>query len=652
MTRFAWPHRLAAAFCAALALAACADRNPTATPPVAAPVPAPALSTLRCAVDVRAGTLDCRPAQPAPAQGVRGVILGGQGLNVRLASSGTSYDAGTGIVRSDVTVQNLTAQMLGTTDGYLPAPEGVRVFLASGPDVTSGAGTVTVANADGTGLFTSAGQSYFRYAGILGPGDTTAPKEWRFALPPTVTAFTFTVYVAAPVAQESGWISITPVAPTMIVGDSLRLSALVRAVTGRTAAGAKASWSVSSPSDTLATIDSTGLLKVHAHGVVVVTATSGGRTASVDVYVHEPQDPRVPAISSVQVGPTRVVESNGVDSLTVWVAASDPRGVQSVDVTLVAPNQQFSRHCDTLARVSGSQANGLWACKLGFAPGSIGGVWRVTDVTVTGAQSFRHLTEFGYDFQNAGIQTGVYVRGPLSDYVPPVLTGFSFSRDSVRTVKDTVTIDMAAMDADTGIASVKLTFTNGNGQSLGCLGFRASGTIRDGVFRCRYVVPGFVTSTQLEVMEVEVKDRNNNVRLVSGSELEQRGFPRFLKVQPDTAPPAITAFTVSPATVAANGVDSVVVTITAGDTWSGVKSLETRFQRDGADGSLFQRNCLGGFAAAPSRTVRCALRFAAGDAGTWRMQYLRAVDNANNLTSLNAAQADSAGYTTVLAVTP
>jgi len=652
MNRFARRCRHAAAFCAMLALAACADRSPTAPPPTAAPVPTQALSALRCTVDVRAATLACRPSQPGPAQGARGVILGGQGLNVRLASSGTSYDAGTGILRTDVTVENLTTQMLGTTDGYLPAPAGVRVFLASGPDVSAGSGTVSVANADGVEVFTGAGQSYFRYPGILAPGDTTKPKEWRFALPPEVTGFTFTVYVAAPVWLESGWVSMTPVAPTLAVGDSLRLSAVVHGPTGRPVPGARVTWSASNDFDSLATIDSTGLLTAHQYGFIDVTASSGGRTASVIVFVYDPrQSSGVPMVRNVEVGPA-LVASNGLDSVTVRVTASDPGGIRSVDATLVSPNQQVRRSCDTVTRISGTQYNGVFACKFGFAPGTIGGVWRVTEVVVTGAQNSRYVSEFGYDFQNAGVQTTVYVRGPLSDYIPPTLTAFSMSPDSVRTVKDPVTIDIQAMDADTGIASVKTTLTNGIGQTLSCLAGRISGTIRDGVWRCRGALPGFWTSTQVEVMEVEVRDRNGNVALVSGSELEQRGFPRLLKVQPDTAPPAITAFAFSPGTVAANGVDSVVVTLTASDAWSGVRQMEARFQRDGATGFPGQRNCIAGFTAVPSRTVTCALRFSASEAGTYRLLYLNALDNASNAQSLDATQAAAAGYPTVLTVTP
>src|SRR4028119_460461 len=110
--------RSRAAFCGALFFAAaCTDSNPAATPPAPIPDPAQQVAALSCAVDVRAAPLACRSAQPGGASDARSVILGGQGINLRLASSGTAYDAGTQILRSDVTVENLTTQMLATTDG-------------------------------------------------------------------------------------------------------------------------------------------------------------------------------------------------------------------------------------------------------------------------------------------------------------------------------------------------------------------------------------------------------------------------------------------------------------------------------------------------------------------------------------------------------
>jgi hypothetical protein len=182
-----------------LAAGACADHNP-AGPPVGPPEDAPPVhAAVQCRMDVRAQTITCGPAAPETPPGVSPLIVGGQGTSVRLASSGTSYDASTGIFRSSVTVQNLMAFALGTEDGYFPSPEGVRVFFHSGPIVTQGTGAVSVANADGEGIFTTAGQTYFQYDGILAPGGTTAPREWRFNVPSTVDYFVFTVMVSAPI---------------------------------------------------------------------------------------------------------------------------------------------------------------------------------------------------------------------------------------------------------------------------------------------------------------------------------------------------------------------------------------------------------------------------------------------------------------------
>ncbi|HEX6747840.1 MAG TPA: hypothetical protein VF092_11155 [Longimicrobium sp.] len=640
--------RLAAASLAMLASAACADRNPAAAPPAQSPGPAP-LGALRCTVDVRAGTLACRAAQPDAAPGVRGAVLGGQGLNVRLASSGTSYDAATEILRSDVTVENLTTQMLGTADGHLPDPAGVRVFFAAGPDVTSGSGSVSVENADGIDAFTASGQPYFRYAGILAPGDTTAPKEWRFAVQPTVSTFSFTVYVAAPVAHEGGWVSLTPLAPAMKPGATLRMSAVVRNVAGRVVPGAKVAWSVTG-TDPDATIDSTGLLTARQDGgILVVAAATTFDTATVTVFVMStPYLP--PTIASVQVDPA-LVDDDGLDSVTVRVAASDPNGVTSVSMSLVPPGgPSVAQNCTTTTPVTGTPTAGVFACRFGFAPGSSGGVWRVGEVRATSPYTSRFLQD--YDQRFAGASTSVYVRGPVSDYIAPTLLDFTFSPDSVRTVLDTVSIDVTVADADTGVASVRTDFSAGGAPpTIGCVTTqRISGTIHNGVFRCRMAVPGFVSNTQLTVLSVQVRDRNNNVTERSGYDLEFAGYPVLLRLQPDTITPVITAFSFSPSTVKADGVDSVVVSLSATDTaWTGVRLLEAGFRQVG---SMLERNCINAFVPATSRTVRCALRFNSLEPGQWRLLYLRATDNAGATRTMDATAAQAAGWPVDLTVTP
>src|SRR5437763_2937888 len=107
---------------------------------------------ITCQASVSTGTLDCAASQPQATRGVSfDLVLGGQGALVRLASSGTAYNSGTQTFSSNVTVENLVSQSMNSADGTTPDAGGVKVFFNAGPTVTGGTGTVSVANATGTG---------------------------------------------------------------------------------------------------------------------------------------------------------------------------------------------------------------------------------------------------------------------------------------------------------------------------------------------------------------------------------------------------------------------------------------------------------------------------------------------------------------------
>lgn len=187
---------------AVLVLAAACTDQPLA--PVVEPEPAPAgLASLECTVQVRAGTMACAPLTATAPAGVHfDKIIGGQEVYVRLASSGASYDGGTQQFQMSVTVQNLLQQSMGTPDGV--TTEGIRVFFNAGPTVTGGSGNVGIANEDGTDFFLSAAQPYFLYSQVLTPYEISSPKPWIFDVEPTVTSFSFVVYVAAALPDEGG----------------------------------------------------------------------------------------------------------------------------------------------------------------------------------------------------------------------------------------------------------------------------------------------------------------------------------------------------------------------------------------------------------------------------------------------------------------
>src|SRR5439155_9992019 len=108
-----------------------------------------------------------------------------QGTYALLTSSGPSYRAAP-TFSANVTIQNRTAQPMGTADGSTGDAAGIRVFFQDGPTATAGTGAVSVSNADGQGNFTGSNQAYFRYDGPLAPGATSAPKSWHWNVPNTV----------------------------------------------------------------------------------------------------------------------------------------------------------------------------------------------------------------------------------------------------------------------------------------------------------------------------------------------------------------------------------------------------------------------------------------------------------------------------------
>lgn len=188
-----------------LCVVAAACTEPTAPEAARLAVPANPVNTASatCHVDVRKSTITCDDLTTSlSSSGSRAtVMLGGQDVFLRISSSGTAYDSATSDFHSTVTVQNLTKQSIGTDDGV--AVKGVNVFFNSGPTVTSGTGTVTV-NADGTAMFSQAGQPYYLYNQILAPYEISSSRLWQFTVPATVKTFDFTLLVSTSAVNEAG----------------------------------------------------------------------------------------------------------------------------------------------------------------------------------------------------------------------------------------------------------------------------------------------------------------------------------------------------------------------------------------------------------------------------------------------------------------
>ncbi len=187
------------ALCAMGALAACSDQQPLAgsRETIAMPASSRILQGFDCTASPANG-VSCRPASGG-AGGASAAIIGGQGVNVQLTSTNLAYDSATEIYQFDVTVKNLMKETLGSPDGVIADPEGIRLFFHTGPTVTGGTGTASVNNADGEDTFTAGNQPYFTYNEILATNAVSASRTWKLNVPTTATNVAFQVYVESDV---------------------------------------------------------------------------------------------------------------------------------------------------------------------------------------------------------------------------------------------------------------------------------------------------------------------------------------------------------------------------------------------------------------------------------------------------------------------
>lgn len=221
-------------------LTACAtdpDRETEVRPPT--PV-----ATIACVGNIVERSVTCTSPQGVPGP----QIFGGQGSAVALRSSNVHYDSGTEKFTFDVTLQNVSGQIIGWNGG-VSTP--IDVFFQAAPVATGGTGTIDVDNAP-TGSYTDASQWYYSYPGPLNQGETSAAQGWQFNIPPSVTTFTFTVLISTYVFDQDGVLYWQPLDS---LGGPLMVSVAYGSPTWILAAGSHgvtsffngSSWVASSP---------------------------------------------------------------------------------------------------------------------------------------------------------------------------------------------------------------------------------------------------------------------------------------------------------------------------------------------------------------------------------------------------------------------
>lgn len=221
--------RRRALFLAGLFVAvSCSDAGNPLDPEPVPPRPEEVLQALTCTVSVNDPEMRCSPPGPGTggALGNLSIVGGANGQYVRLTK--INHFANADSMWFDVTLENLTGQILGTVDGVTADADSIRVFFLSEPHATAG-GDVTVGHASGAEpITTGAPQSYYEYQGMLADSTVSDPRRWHFNLLGGATTFTFEVMVRAKVQFPRGWLRITPRDPVLEVGDVDSLTARVR----------------------------------------------------------------------------------------------------------------------------------------------------------------------------------------------------------------------------------------------------------------------------------------------------------------------------------------------------------------------------------------------------------------------------------------
>jgi hypothetical protein len=198
--------------CSAVAALACNDVDrpvgPREPKPIAQQEAPPIVLSLTCDLNGSTSTVSCTPVPPTPPAGVNAsVIYGATATYAIFFPYNLVKDTVTHTWQFTAYLQNLLKQSIGTLNGTTTT--GVKVFVTDF-HATSGTGTVSVANADGTGTFTAPNQPYFNYNQIIAPSGYSGNKLWKFSVPNTVTAVSMSILLSTDFPAEQTVFAIAP----------------------------------------------------------------------------------------------------------------------------------------------------------------------------------------------------------------------------------------------------------------------------------------------------------------------------------------------------------------------------------------------------------------------------------------------------------
>jgi uncharacterized protein YjdB len=230
----------------------------TATPQSAAGAPLPDRSVAWSTSNAVIATVSAAGLVTAHAAGAASISATSEG------KTGSATITVTAVPVASVTVEPATFTLLaGGSIQLVATPKDSAGNPLTGRTVTWASANPAIASVSTSGRVTAltAGQALI-----------TATSEGKSG------SSTITV-LAAPVA----YVSVVPSSATMLIGQSLQMTAVLRNSVGDTLTGRTVTWSSKLPS--VATVTSGGLVTALAAGITTITAQSEGKSGSADITV-------------------------------------------------------------------------------------------------------------------------------------------------------------------------------------------------------------------------------------------------------------------------------------------------------------------------------------------------------------------------------
>ncbi|MGB9609656.1 MAG: Ig-like domain repeat protein, partial [Bryobacteraceae bacterium] len=372
------------------------------------------------------------------------------------------------------------------------------------------------------------------------------------------------------------------------------------------------------------------------------------------------QDTTPPTLVTYSFTPAAFDVSSSPTTLTGTIQATDDSaGLQSAFLAFYSPSGSRRVDChSSLGSFSGTLLSGTFTCMGIFPQYTETGQWTLQFVSLTDKAG----NTAAYQRQQLaamGLPTTLSLSG-TADLTPPALTSYSLSPLNINIGGSPVTVtgSITATDNLAGLYLAYFALYSPSGQQrVDCYalpGNPSAGTPLNGTYNCSGTfVPGMETG-QWRVQFLELRDRVDNSRYYSTSDLSAMGLPTAIQVTAvtDSSAPVLTGLTLNPLSLnTSSGAAPISGVVQASDTGTGVKqAVVAMFSPSGGQ----RVDCASGVLTAGSLTasLSCSGLFPKNsEGGAWEVRFVTLTDQAGNVATIQKSTLAQMGLPVVVTVT-